>query len=122
MGHTEAITTGSLAGHNAVRWLAVQNDRQETEKSATGGAPDNVIARHRHGLLQLPRETAVGDLIAYANERIVTEDGLRNRYTFAGDEYFQRMQQRGLYTVNDDLIRQRVEDAGLMGIYDRKIV
>ncbi|HQD41614.1 MAG TPA: FAD-dependent oxidoreductase, partial [Bacillota bacterium] len=46
VGHTEAITTGSLAGHNSVR-LAL-------------GMP----------LLELPRNLVTGDIIAYANEQI----------------------------------------------------
>lgn len=119
VGHTEAITTGSLAGHNAVRLLAARN----TDNNATRhlAARENTPAT-RHltdaGLLQLPRSTAAGDLIAYGNEMIVTEAGLRNRYTFAGDEFFLRMQERDLYTTDVDLIRQRIETAGLLGVYD----
>jgi len=103
VGHTEAITTGSLAGHNAARWLASQH------------------LTHA-GLLRLPRSIAAGDLIAYGNEKIKTEAGLRNRYTFAGDEFFARMQSQGLYTTDVDLIRQRIETAGLLGVYDSKLL
>jgi len=46
VGHTEAIVTGSLAGHNSIRLDL--------------GMP----------LLKLPRNLASGDLIAYANEEI----------------------------------------------------
>ena len=116
VGHTEAITTGSLAGHNAARWIAAQNDSPAVQMSAESSEADE------QRLLQLPRETAVGDLIAYANERIVTEEGLRNRYTFAGDEFFRRMQECGIYTVNTDLIRQRIENTGLLGIYNQKLM
>ena len=64
VGHTEAISTGSLAGHNAARLLKGLR------------------------LLELPRQVAVGDLISYANEMMETENGLMTRYTFAGAEYF----------------------------------
>ena len=97
VGHTEAVSTGSLAGHNAVRYLAGEE------------------------LLELPRETAIGDLIAYANEKIMTENGLRNRYTFAGAEFFKRMQDRSLYTTDKTEVKRRVENSGLLGIYNRKL-
>lgn len=97
VGHTEAVSTGSLAGHNAVRYAA-------------GKEP-----------LVLPRETAIGDLIAYAGEKLVTEKGLRNRYTFAGDEFFARMKERGLYSTDTDEIVRRVMSLGLAGIYEKAI-
>ncbi len=161
VGHTEAITTGSLAGHNAARYLAARNEAENPDLSqnAADGAPGDSSARrgaepqasagsagrspaadcapspaasaaHTHPmqqksifpLLQLPRSIAVGDLIAYGNERIVTEEGLRNRYTFAGDEFFARMQERGLYTTDARLIRQRIEDEGLTGVYDNQFI
>ena len=106
VGHTEAISTGSLAGHNAARYLA----------SPAAAAPNT------QSLLELPRETAIGDLIAYGNEKIRTEEGLRNRYTFAGDEFFERMQERDIYTTDIEEIRQRIDNAGLMGIYDIQLI
>lgn len=48
VGHTEAICTGYLSGHNAVRFAL--------------GIP----------LLILPSSIAIGDLIAYENERYKT--------------------------------------------------
>lgn len=98
VGHTEAISTGSLAGHNAVRWLK-------------GLQP-----------LELPDQLAIGDLISYANESLKTEDGLYTRYTFAGAEFFRRMKERGLYTTDSQEIRQRVKRAGLENIYREKIL
>lgn len=98
VGHTEAISTGSLAGHNAVRYLAGEE------------------------LLQLPRETVIGDLISYANEKIQTESGLRNRYTFAGAEFFKRMQDRALYTTDPERIAVRIAACGLLGVYDQKLI
>ncbi|MBR5229491.1 MAG: FAD-dependent oxidoreductase [Firmicutes bacterium] len=94
VGHTEAITTGSLAGYNAV--------------CAALGRP----------LRKLPGSLACGDLLAYANRRLEDEDGLSKRFTFAGGEYFGRMKELGLYTTDVDAIRSRVEDAGLTGIYE----
>lgn len=95
VGHTEAISTGSLAGYNAVKYAK--------------GEP----------LLQLPRETAVGELIAYGNERLETEEGLRNRYTFAGSDFFERMKEKGLYTTDVKHIKQRIKDCGLENVYGR---
>lgn len=98
VGHTEAITTGSLAGYNAARYLK--------------------------GLkaMELPRQLATGDLIGYANERLKTQEGLMTRYTFAGAEYFQRMQDKQLYSIDSDVIAGRVARTGLVGIYNEKII
>jgi hypothetical protein len=115
VGHTEASSTGSLAGHNAARCLAVEN---EDVIGPTVQPLDLTLPQ----LLQLTRDTAVGDLIAFGNERIITEDGLHSRYTFAGDEFFRRMQERKLYTTDIDVIRQRISNAGLLGIYDKQII
>ncbi len=98
VGHTEAIVTGTLAGHNSVR-LSL-------------GMP----------LLELPRNTAIGDIIAYANEQIKTKEGLVKRYTFAGSEYFNRMKELGLYTINRDEIIRKIQRMDLQDIYNEKIV
>ncbi|MPN45281.1 hypothetical protein SDC9_192848 [bioreactor metagenome] len=98
MGHTEAITTGSLAGYNGARYLK-------------GLKP-----------MELPRQLATGDLIAYANERLQTREGLMTRYTFAGAEYFQRMQERELNNISPEEISNRVARTGLAGIYNEKII
>lgn len=98
VGHTEAICTGSLAGHNAVRNYL--------------GMP----------LLILPRALAIGDLIAYANEKVKTKEGRRNRYTFAGAEYFNRMKELGLYTIDKDEIYNRVNKLNLDGIFNEKLI
>ena len=98
VGHTEAITTGSLAGHNSVR-LAL-------------GMP----------LLELPRNMAVGDIIAYANEAMNEEDGLKRRFTFAGSEFFERMKERGLYIEDIDELGEKVEKLNLVGVYEEKLI
>jgi folate-dependent tRNA-U54 methylase TrmFO/GidA len=98
VGHTEAITTGSLAGHNAVRYIK--------------GMP----------LLELPQGLATGDLIAFANRQIDLTEGLKTRYTFAGAEYFERMKEKGLYTTDKAEILKRVRRYGLEGIYSEKLL
>lgn len=98
VGHTEAIVTGSLAGHNSIRTLL--------------GMP----------LLELPRNLASGDLIAYANEEILEEEGLKKRYTFAGGEYFKRMQQLGLYTTDSNELKSKIERLNLLNIYNENLL
>lgn len=98
VGHTEAITTGTLAGHNAVRYLAGMR------------------------FLELPVQLATGDLIAFAAEQMKKEGGLMTRYTFAGAEYFARMKEKGLYSADPQEIKRRVERTGLAGIYNEKIL
>jgi hypothetical protein len=98
VGCTEAISTGTLAGYNSVRYLK-------------GIRP-----------LELPNQIAIGDLISYANERIQTEDGLMTRYTFSGDEYFQRMQEKGLYTTDSEAVRKRVRKFDLENIFKEPIL
>lgn len=93
VGHTEAITTGSLAGYNAARMADAKP------------------------LLELPRELAVGDIISLANEMLAAEEGYRKRLTFAGGTYFQRMKELGLYSTDSDKIRERVRMQGLENIF-----
>ena len=97
VGHTEAICTGTLAGHNAVR-LAM-------------GMP----------LLILPSSIAIGDIIAYANEKSATREGRKERYTFAGAGYFKRMQKLGLYTMDIKEIEERVKKVNLDNIFNQKL-
>nr|WP_063554557.1 hypothetical protein [Clostridium ljungdahlii] len=55
---SEAICTGSLAGHNAVRCAL------------------NIPT------LTLPTNTAIGDIISYATSKIHTKEGRKNRYLY----------------------------------------
>ncbi len=98
VGHTEAIVTGTLAGHNSVR-LSL-------------GIP----------LLELPRNLAIGDIISYANEQIDTKEGLKKRYTFAGSEYFQRMNDIGLYIIDNEKIKRKIQRIDLLDIYNEKLI
>ena len=97
VGHTEAITTGSLAGYNAGLMAAGADAEQ--------------------GLLRLPRMLAVGDIIAFANETLETPEGFQKRLTFAGGLYFQRMQEQKLYSTERRLIQKRVSAVGLADVY-----
>ncbi len=98
VGHTEAIATGSLAGHNAVRHYL--------------GMP----------LLILPSSTAIGDLISYANYKIMSKEGRKNRYTFAGGELFDRMKAQGIYSTNSEEILNRIKKLNLDGVLSQKLV
>jgi len=95
VGHTEAIVSGTLAGHNAARWLA-------------GLEP-----------VTIPEELCIGDAIAHVNEEMKTEKGLGLKYTFSGSVYFERMQNKGLYLTDVDEIKARVEKAGMTGIFTK---
>ena len=92
VGHTEALVSGSLAGLNATR-------------KAAGAA-----------LLVVPSTLATGDIISAASE-LLQGDDLSPKLTFSGATYFKRMQEKGLYTTDVALIRQRVADAGLEDVY-----
>lgn len=98
VGHTEAIISGTLAGHNAVR-LALGNP-----------------------LLILPTSLASGDILSFANESIESRSGLKSRYTFAGSIFFNRMIERGLYTTDITEIEKRVAKVNLSDIFNTKLV
>ncbi len=98
VGHTEAIITGSLAGHNAVRCVLDMT------------------------YLVLPSTLAIGDFISFVHRRIDEESGMKVRYTFSGSVYFERMRQKGLYTTDSSAICKRVERSGLTSIFARCLV
>ena len=95
IGHTEAISTGSLSGYNAARQAF--------------GKP----------MLRLPESIAIGDLLSFANKVLEEEDCLDRRFTFAGGEYFQRMKDRGLYLTDPKAVRKIVDSEGLLDIYNK---
>ncbi|MTV48878.1 FAD-dependent oxidoreductase [Heliobacillus mobilis] len=97
VGHTEAIVTGSLAGHNAVRFVKGKE------------------------LLELPTNLAIGDAIAHVKEQMQTEAGLGKKYTFSGSVYFERMKKLGLYSTDVTAIQKKIEDAGLLNIFGASI-
>jgi hypothetical protein len=93
VGHTEAIVSGVLAGHNAANFGAGK------------------------GLLTLPRTTAIGEAIAWVREQMDTPEGAGKKYTFSGSVLFERMKQLGLYTTDTGAIRKRVADCGMEGVF-----
>lgn len=97
VGHTEAIVTGTLAGHNAAR-------------AAAGRTP-----------LTLPPTLAVGDLITHVRESMQTVEGMGEKYTFSGAGYFKRMEQLGLYTTDAAIVDERVRRAGLIGVFSTRV-
>ncbi|WP_425446440.1 FAD-dependent oxidoreductase [Dethiothermospora halolimnae] len=98
IGHTEAITTGYLAGYNGVR-------------KSIGTS-----------LLKLPSTTVIGDMISYSNKIMNGKDGDKMKFTFAGADYFERMKSRGLYTTDKEELYQRIRNVGLIDVFDNKIV
>lgn len=98
VGHTEAICTGTLAGYNSVR-----------------------IGMGLNGV-SLPVALAVGDLIDYENKMKSTPEGIKNRYTFAGANYFNRMKELNLYTTNIKDIKNRVNVLKMKDFFKQKLV
>ncbi len=95
VGHTEAISTGSLAGYNAAMFA--------------DGKPK----------LILPETLAIGELLKFANDVLEEENCLDRRFTFAGGEFFDRMKEKALYSTDVKQIKKRVEAEGLADIYNR---
>ncbi len=93
VGHTEALVTGILAGHNSVKYAKGQQ------------------------LMVLPRQTAIGEAIAYVGEMMKTPGGIRRKYTFSGSVLFERMKKLGLYTTDCGSIRERIEKLGIAGVF-----
>ena len=98
LGHTEAIVTGILAGHNAVRFIM------------------------REKPLVVPDTLAIGDAISHVRRQMETEEGLAYKFTFSGSVYFDRMRAKGLYTTDSRQIEQRVGVAGMAGVFSKKLV
>ena len=94
VGHTEAIVTGNLAGLNAVN-----------------------LVRNRN-LINIPKDLAVGDLISFEQEGLNTYNGLKQRYTFSGGIYFQRMCELGLYTTATESFVKRVSQSDMRGVFE----
>jgi folate-dependent tRNA-U54 methylase TrmFO/GidA len=97
VGHTEAIVTGSLSGHNAAR-------------RALGME-----------LLTLPDSLAVGDYVNHVIGEMKKPECRSTKYTFSGSVYFERMKKLGLYTVDLKEIRERVQAASLDGVMEKKL-
>jgi len=98
VGHTEAMVTGTLAGHNAVRHLA------------------------NKGPIELPNSLACGDAISYVREEMDMPGGLAKKYTFSGSVLFERMKERDRYTTDVDLIERRVAAVGMNKVFANTVV
>ena len=97
VGHTEAMVTGMLAGHNSVR-------------QALGME-----------LLGIPESLAIGDAIHHVGEMVHTIEGIGKKYTFSGSVYFDRMKEKGLYTTDVNVITARVETTGLIEVFSKDL-
>ncbi len=95
-GIPATITTGILAGHNAARYSLGEDD------------------------IQLPRNTAMGEFIAFAEEH-ASDRGLRSRCGFGG-LFLQRLKKIGLLSTDGQEIKMRVEKAGLSECFARKLL
>tara|TARA_R110000782_G_scaffold25335_6_gene65893 strand:- start:1352 stop:2641 length:1290 start_codon:yes stop_codon:yes gene_type:complete len=97
VGHTEAMVTGAIGAHNAVRAMAGKE------------------------LLQVSTKLAVGDAIKNVREEMDQEGGMGKKYTFSGSVYFNRMKDKNLYTTDVEAIKKRVAKAGLTGVLAQKV-
>ena len=97
VGHTEAIITGTLAGHNAAR-------------CALGLDP-----------IEIPRSLACGEGIAHVREQMQTEAGLTKKYTFSGSVLFDHMVAKDRYTIDIDRIQDNVARAGMTGFFGKNL-
>jgi len=93
VGHTEAICTGTLAGHNAVRYI--RKDKP----------------------LVLPRSLATGEAMGFVRSQMRDDGILSLKYTFSGSVFFERMEALGLYSTDTQEIEKRVDAAGMSGIF-----
>jgi len=96
-GIVEVIATGILAGHNAAR-------------VAFGKEP-----------IELPRSTAIGDMIAYMGERMATSADLRVSLSMAHGVYFNRMKELGFASTDPAVIHKRIDTLGLTNIFGRRL-
>ncbi len=97
-GIVEATVCGVLAGSNAAR-------------VAFGREP-----------IELPRSTAIGDMIAYRGEQMAASDDLRVPLSMAHGVYFARMKELGLDDTDPAVIHKRIDALGLTDILGRRHV
>ena len=98
VGHTEAIITGTLAGHNAVRAMAGKD------------------------LVELPRTLMIGESIAWVKEQMATPAGMGQKFTFSGSVLFNHLLELDMYTTDLDAVTTRVADTGLSGVFAQKLL
>ncbi len=86
----DAVITGDLAGHNAVRYSLGKN------------------------CLELPKTLALGAYIDHVGKMMRTEEGLKNRY---GVKVLELLKALNVYREDKEEIVKEVEKAGLLGVY-----
>ena len=96
-GIVESVFTGVLAGSNAAR-------------VAFGKQP-----------IELPRSTAIGDMIAYRGERMATSGDLRVALSMAHGVYYERMKELGFDSSDPAVIHKRIDALGLTNILSQKL-
>ena len=97
VGHTEAICTGTLAGWNAARCAQGQSR------------------------LILPDDLAIGFALRHVREQMQDEQQLGQKFTFSGSVLFERLRERGLYSTDVSVIRKRVEQSGMLDIFQKNL-
>ncbi len=97
-GVSAVVCEGYLAGHNATRAAAGKE------------------------LLELPTTIALGDFTKFIGNIWRETDAIPKGYAFSHGPALERLKKLGFYTGNAAEIHKRVENAGLKGIYDQKIV
>ena len=97
VGHTEAIITGTLSGHNAARCAL--------------GLESYII----------PETLACGDANSYVKQQMQAPGGLAKKYTFSGSVYFDNMKNKNLYTTDIATIQTRVATAKAMGVFAKPL-
>jgi len=63
-------------------------------------------------LLVLPKESIIGDFIAYIQKRM--NEPITKSYSLGGGEYFERARELGLYLKNELEVREKVKRLGLL--------
>lgn len=93
VGCSEAIVSGLLAGVNAHR-----------------------LAREEE-LLVLPRSTALGEMFAFTGEALEKPQGYRKRYSCNAGELGQRLQDKGLFSIDDQAVENRIRALGWGNVF-----
>lgn len=97
VGHTEAIITGTLAGHNAAR-CALNLE-----------------------MIEIPQSLACGEGISHVKEKMQTKEGLTKKYTFSGSVLFDHIKNKNMYTTNVQQIKENVSNANMTGFFARNL-
>jgi hypothetical protein len=69
-------------------------------------------------LIELPRTTATGDIIAFTQEFLRNSDGGPTTFVSAhAGHYLRRLKDIGIFPDNEEKAKKRVADAGLTNIF-----